>query len=371
MNVLEQVKQTIYERDMASPQTPVLLMVSGGSDSTALAYLATHLHEQQLVGPLALVHVNHMLRGADATADAVFVQNLAHTLNIPCFSAQVNVPQLVQQEKGNTEAIARRERYACARDALKSLCEHEHVSPEQGRIFVAHTQDDRVETFYMRSIVGTGPGGFRSMVYTQGCVCRPLLDVSRAHLRDYVVSEQRNGCAVYTDEQGNLWREDATNECVDYFRNYVRQEIVPRAAAKNANIKETLCRTMNLIADEDEYLSQCAHALYHKYVVWLDHANNTESLVSCSPEACVLQPALGTEPAVLVRRGVVQVLKRMLGQETRIDALSVQKVCKAYNSGKPVGGYVVNIQGNLAVSANARGVRIEPMYMFRARRKRV
>ncbi|MFR9169285.1 MAG: tRNA lysidine(34) synthetase TilS, partial [Gordonibacter urolithinfaciens] len=39
-------------------------------------------------------------------------------------------------------------------------------------------------------------------------------------------------------------------------------------------------------------------------------------------------------------------------------------------AGAPRGGYVANIQGDLAVSANKRGVRVEPMAAFRARRKR-
>ena len=38
--------------------------------------------------------------------------------------------------------------------------------------------------------------------------------------------------------------------------------------------------------------------------------------------------------------------------------------------GKPRSGYVANIQGDLAVSANKRGARIEPMSAYRARRKR-
>ena len=61
----------------------------------------------------------------------------------------------------------------------------------EGRIITAHTQDDRVENFYMRSIKGTGPGGFRSMLYRNGPVVRPLLDVSRAGLRCYL--EERAG----------------------------------------------------------------------------------------------------------------------------------------------------------------------------------
>ena len=411
MNIIERVKHTIEERGLATAGTPVLLMVSGGSDSTALAYVAYELQKQQVIGPVAMLHVNHMLRGAASDADAVFVQRLAQLLEIPLFAAQVNVAQLVQEENGNTEAIARRERYALAADALESLCAHAGVPADEGRIFTAHTQDDRVETFYMRSIVGTGPGGFRSMVYRNGCICRPLLDESRQSLRDYLLVRRDGGLPVCFDEQGEgdgagvdagagagadagtgasaaagvgagadagggagagasahaLWREDATNECTDYFRNYVRQEIVPRAVAKNPKLLVTLCRSMNLIADEDDYLTQCADTLYEKQVKW------ESVLPGRAPEfdaGCMLAPQLGQEPSVLVRRVIVRVLQEMLGYDARVETASVQAVCSAYEQGKPVSGYVTNIQGNLAVSANKQGVRLEPMSAFRARRKR-
>ena len=379
MNIIERVKHTIEERGLATAGTPVLLMVSGGSDSTALAYVAHELQKQQVIGPVAMLHVNHMLRGAASDADAAFVQRLAQLLDIPLFAAQVNVAQLVQEENGNTEAIARRERYALAADALESLCAHAAVSADEGRIFTAHTQDDRVETFYMRSIVGTGPGGFRSMVYRNGCICRPLLDESRQSLRDYLLVRRDSGLPVCFADQGEgdgadagasthaLWREDATNECTDYFRNYVRQEIVPRAVAKNPKLLVTLCRSMNLIADEDDYLTQCADTLYEKHVKW------ESVLPGRAPEfdaGCVLAPQLGQEPSVLVRRVIMRVLQEMLGFDARVETSSVQAVCAAYEQGKPVSGYVTNIQGNLAVSANKQGVRLEPMSAFRARRKR-
>ena len=64
--VLERVRQTIMQRQLAGPDNPVLLMVSGGSDSTALAYMARELRDQGQLGPLAILHVNHQLRGAEA-----------------------------------------------------------------------------------------------------------------------------------------------------------------------------------------------------------------------------------------------------------------------------------------------------------------
>ena len=62
-NVVERAEDTIVQRELAAPDTPVLLMVSGGSDSTALAYIACELRERGVVGPVGIVHVNHNLRG--------------------------------------------------------------------------------------------------------------------------------------------------------------------------------------------------------------------------------------------------------------------------------------------------------------------
>ena len=63
----------------------------------------------------------------------------------------------------------------------------------------------------MRSIVGTGPGGFRAMRYRNGPVVRPLLDASRNDLRAYLVERERAEEPVAVDAEGSLWREDATN----------------------------------------------------------------------------------------------------------------------------------------------------------------
>ncbi len=363
MEVLESMERCIIERGLAGPQAPVLLMVSGGSDSTALAYLAADLHERGALGPLGILHVNHRLRGADADADEAFVRRLALLLGIPLFSRSIDVGAIAKEEGGNVEAVARRERYRAADEALAELCRRAAVPIAEGRIFTAHTADDRVESFYMRSIVGTGPGGFRSMRYRNGRVCRPLLDAGRQELRDYLHERADAGLPVVRDGEGSLWREDATNAHTDRFRAFVRHEIVPRAKERNPHLLATLTRTMNLIADEDDMLQAQAQALIESAVEWV---------VPDSPaEGCVLQPPFGEAPVPLLRRAVAAILQGMLGVDARIEAASVEAVLAGYRApGVPNGGYVTNIQGNLAVSANKRGVRIEPMSAFRARRKR-
>ena len=348
--LVDRAAAVLSARRLADADTPALLMVSGGSDSTALSYIACELRERGALGQLAMLHVNHRLRGEDADEDARFVAQLAELLDVPLFSCDIDIAGEAQRTGENVEAVARRERYLAANEALESLCLHAATPLADGRILTAHTADDRVESFYMRSIVGTGPGGFRAMKYRNGPVVRPLLDASREELRAYIAEHERDGAPVACDDAGCLWREDATNAHTDRFRAYVRHEIVPRAKERNPQLLEVLSRTMNLIADEDDMLEDMVDGLMVGRV-----------------------EALGAEPLPLRRRAVMRALQLMLGRDARVETASVEAVLAAFDEeagGKPRSGYVANIQGDLAVSANKRGVRIEPMAAYRARRKR-
>lgn len=371
-DVVAAARAIIVRHDLAGADTPVLLMVSGGSDSTALAYIARELADKGTIGPMAMLHVNHCLRSGAADEDEAFVAQLAELLAIPLFSCKIDVAGEAQREGGNVEAVARRERYLAANEALASLCRHASAPLADGRIFTAHTADDRVENFYMRSMVGTGPGGFRSMKYANGPVVRPLLDVGRDDLRAYLRKRKHEGLPCACDAEGNLWREDATNAHTDRFRAYVRHEVVPHVKQRAPQLLDVLGRTMNLIADEDDMLEEMAVDLAQRSMSWVETLPGR--LPACE-EGGVLAPAFGQQPVPLQRRAVVQVLQAMLGPDARVETASVDAVLAAWRqpgtpAAAPHGGYVANIQGNLAISANKHGVRIEPMAVFRARRKK-
>ncbi len=365
-NVLDRMRTTIAERGLGDAESGVLLMVSGGSDSTALAYAAADLAKQKAIGPVAMLHVNHRLRGADADADQQFVQHLADLLSIPLFTCEVNIGRLADERGENVEAVARRERYLAANEALESMCRHEGVPLSTARVWTAHTQDDRVENFYMRSIVGTGPGGFRSMLYTNGPVARPCLDVSRDDLRAFIKLRAASGRAVARDADGQLWREDATNAHTDRFRAFVRHEIVPRAKERNPQLLDALCRTMNLIADEDDMLEAQTAELAARLVSWTEREGDLPDYTA----GCVIAPEFATVATPLQRRVVREVLQGILGSDARVESASVEAVRAGFGPEAPVSGYVNNIQGDLALSANKHGLRIEPMAAYRARRKK-
>ena len=311
-DVLEKARATIAAHDLAAKDAAVLLMVSGGSDSTALAYLGAALREAGDVGPVAMLHVNHQLRGEDADGD-------------------------------------------------------EGCPLSEARIFTAHTADDRIENFYMRSIVGTGPGGFRSMRYRNGPVVRPLLDVTRDELRAYLAAREAAGEPCACDADGQLWREDATNAHTDRFRAYVRHKVVPPCKEWNEALPEVLVRSMNLIADEDDMLEVMAAELVERDTEWV--AEDDTFGIDRS-EGFRLRPAFGAARRPLQRRAVRELLQAMLGPDARVETASVEAVLDGFADGKPRGGYVTNIQHDLAVSANKQGVLVEPMAYFRARRKK-
>lgn len=462
----EALRATVAARGLVAPDAAALLMVSGGSDSTALAYLAHRLRGEGTLGAVAMLHVNHQLRGADADADALFVAALAACLGIPLFSCEVDVAGEAARTGGNVEAVARRERYQAANEALRSLCRHEGLPLAEARILTAHTADDRIESFYMRSIVGTGPGGFRSMRYRNGPVVRPLLDLTRAELCAVVEERAAAGLPVVRDGAGGLWREDATNAHTDRFRAYVRHEVVPRARQWNAALPDVLTRTMNLIADEDDLMEELAAEVVTAhagplaphagcevggapgagavrgsgagagaaagepagvagigrastgFVGFADVAGCAgrradggapgagaagradavgagragAGVAGCADQGApaapwaeadfaagfLLTPSFGGVRRPLQRRAVRWLLQAVLGADARVETGAIEAVLAGFAPAEPLeaapirprGGYVANIQGDLAVSANRRGVRVEPMAAFRSRRKR-
>lgn len=200
-----------FRESLRRPDLPVVLAVSGGADSVALAraWQATQRAEW---GRAIVAHFNHQLRGDDAQADEQFVQELAQSLGLSFVAGRP--PATAGQPRGGLgpEATARRARYAFLA----------HTAAQEGARYLvtAHTADDQVETVLLRILRGTGMAGlsgipqFRRM--GEGLtVVRPLLDCRRDALRDYL------------SLRGQPFRVDASNFQPRYARNRVRHRLLP------------------------------------------------------------------------------------------------------------------------------------------------
>ncbi|MDZ4168103.1 MAG: tRNA lysidine(34) synthetase TilS [Coriobacteriia bacterium] len=241
---IDTARQTVARHDLLPEDAPVVVMVSGGADSVALLRL---LSSGELgVHRLRVLHVNHLLRGDHADADERFVRELCEELDVEHREVRFDVAALARADHLNLEDAGRRVRYRFADDELDALCDERGVARSAGRIAVAHTLDDRIETFFMRAIAGAGAGALASIAARRGRVVRPLIDCERAGLREYL------------EQLGASWREDASNSDTERSRAFVRSEILPAAQRLNPAFRVSMRRTMDLLADDDALLGRLA-----------------------------------------------------------------------------------------------------------------
>jgi tRNA(Ile)-lysidine synthase len=236
---------TTAQRKLLPEGAPVVALVSGGADSVALLRLLADGALGEL-GPLRVLHVNHMLRGAESDEDARFVEALCEHLSIDCSVVAFDVAEHAREHALNLEDAGRRIRYRFAEEALDALCAQAGIQPREGRIATAHHRDDRVETFLMRAITGAGAAGLSSIPFQRGRIVRPLLECDRAAIREWLAG------------LGQEWREDATNADTARLRAYVRAEMIPVAERINPAFRETLARSIGILGDEDALLARMA-----------------------------------------------------------------------------------------------------------------
>lgn len=96
---------------------------------------------------------------------------------------------------------------------------------------------------------------------------------------------------------------------------FVRHEIVPRAKERNPRLLETLTRTMNLIAEEDDMLADQARELL---------LSRVRPLGQLPSEGFLVSPDMTHVERPLARRVIDRVLSLALGRDARIETASIE-----------------------------------------------
>jgi tRNA(Ile)-lysidine synthase len=351
--------------------TEVVLMVSGGSDSVALAQVLPGLYPQHRY---TILHINHQLRGAEADEDERFVAVLARRLGLPCEIRRIDVTALTAaQANGNLEDVGRQARYRAATELLDGLCREAGLDPAQGRIATAHTRDDRVETLFMRLVVGGGAGGLSSIPFVNGRTIRPLLDCTRAELRELL----REASQAQPPCEHGLWREDASNRDTRRLRAFVRHEVVPLLEARNSRLLATVARSLDVLASEDAYLQRRVEELLEQTCTLHPSATPASASVARgtqepppsasqpAPTASQSAPASGPgelhisaalfdEDPVLVRRAIREACRRVMPANARltfehIDAIAAKGRHIGFSTDIPGDVTVRNVYGTLVI----------------------
>jgi tRNA(Ile)-lysidine synthase len=238
----QQIRRTIRRYGLLPPGSRVLVGLSGGSDSVALARLLLELSTHREFAVAGLAHLNHRLRPS-ADRDEAFCQQFAVRLALPLIVEQADVRAYAGEHGLSMEDAARRVRYGFLERCATALA--------ADRIAVGHTQDDQAETFLLKLMRGAGLTGLGGIYPRRGMVIRPLLDVTRADLRAYLASI------------GESWTEDETNDDIGNPRNRIRHRVLPELdRAAGAPTRAAIARAAAVIREDGEWLDALGRARF-------------------------------------------------------------------------------------------------------------
>ncbi|MGB3633926.1 MAG: tRNA lysidine(34) synthetase TilS [Rubrobacteraceae bacterium] len=218
-----------FGMDLSRP----LVMVSGGPDSVALLQVLVELEAEPTV-----VHLDHGLRGEESREDAEFVENLCRSLEVPC-----EVCCLELEGERNFQERARIERYRVA----------EEVADWLGLVSIVtgHIADDVAETVLMNLARGTGLRGLTGIPPVRGRFMRPLIEVTRTEVLEYLARLQQP------------YRTDPTNLTGKYARNRVRQEVLPVLEDLYNGAGKNMARAADLLREDLNALKSIAGQTIH------------------------------------------------------------------------------------------------------------
>lgn len=314
--LMKTVEETIATHEMLVGGETVLIGVSGGPDSLVLLHILSRLAPAYAL-QLHVFHLNHLMRGAAAEADAAFVARTAEQLGLPATVLSSDVPAYIKANNVSPEDGARQVR----RELLRQVADEIGAD----RIALGHNADDRVETFLMRLLRGAGLDGLRSIPPVNGQIIRPLSDVWRADIEAYCL---KAGLQPRTDE---------TNLELDITRNKVRHELLKLLEAEyNPNIRAELRREMSSIDEDAALLSDLAHQAFTAA------AERDKALIRLD------RNALAALPVALQRRLIRLAALELAGDPQPLGFAHVADILAKVMEGKS--GAVLDLPGGLSAA---------------------
>ncbi len=318
MDIKRKVLDTIKKNNLIEDGAHIVIGLSGGPDSVCLFDVLCELageHDWKLHP----VHINHKFRPGAAEEDAEYVRGLAASRGWPAAIYEVDCLEMAAREGLTAEEAGRKARYEAFAGQARAIGGDVVIA-------VAQNANDQAETILFRILRGTGIDGLSGIAYKRYegdiPVVRPLLDVPRKDIEEYLAA------------RGIEPRIDYTNSEVTYTRNRIRLELIPYLAEHfNENIIETVNRLGRNAACDRDFIGQEAERALAS--VWVGDMQDA----GAAPAACgsgagsqtqlAGLPAAGwhgqaDKPASAAQTAVDSVPARQKGTESSSSAVAGQ-----------------------------------------------
>lgn len=215
--------------------------LSGGADSVALLSLLTALDYRCVA-----LHCNFHLRGDESDSDELYVRELTARMGVPLEVAQMDVAARRDATGESVEMACRELRYRWFDEMADSL--------DLQAVAVAHHRDDQIETFFLNLLRGSGVRGLAAMKPRNGLIIRPLLEITRCQIVEYLQGE---GLSYVTD---------STNACDEYKRNRLRNRVIPLLNELFPGASDAISRSISNLRKQATLLDDAVDSRRHLYV---------------------------------------------------------------------------------------------------------
>lgn len=233
--IIQTIQRTIRQHQLPTPPCKIVVAISGGADSVCLLLLM-----KELGYSIVALHCNFHLRGAESDRDETFVRNLCKEQGIPLHTKDFDTSKYCHEHGISIEMGARELRYSWFEEML--------INTNSQCICVAHNQQDQAETLLLNLLRGSGMRGLAAMHYKNGNIVRPLLDITRQQIEDYL------------KQRGQTWQTDSTNLERDAIRNRIRLDILPLLQEINPQAIRHIAETASHVQESLPYFETASHA---------------------------------------------------------------------------------------------------------------
>ncbi len=196
-----------------------LLAISGGVDSMVLIDLFC---KSKI--PFSIAHCNFNLRGKESNNDVSFISSFSRKIDCDFFESNLSTEFYSKHKKISIQMAARKLRYSWFNDLLQI-----HGF---SKIITAHHLDDSLETFIINLSRGTGLKGLLGIPAQNNNIYRPMLIFSKEQIINYAKKNKIK------------WREDSSNNKLDYYRNFIRQDITSKLKSTKPSFLENFSSTV-------------------------------------------------------------------------------------------------------------------------------
>lgn len=193
-----------------------------------------------------VAHFNHQLR-VDAARDADFVRQRSEDYGLEFVLCSADVAAQARESGQGIEEAARGARY----QFMFALAQERGATA----LAVAHQADDQVETVLLNLLRGSGLKGLGGMRFRSFSAFNETIPLIRPLLGCW-----RDEITAYCAENGLSYVTDATNQDSIYRRNRVRLELLPELESYNPQIKRSLYRMADLLAEDMEFIEEAVRA---------------------------------------------------------------------------------------------------------------